>query len=149
MIKVSIITVVYNSKNNISKTIESVINQTYKNYEYIIIDGGSTNGTLDIINDYSASISKIISESDKGIYDAMNKEINFAIGDWVYFLNSGDVFFSNETIKKIFSLEQKSGLIYGKHKVDYGYFTRVHTPLSLEKIREGMIFSHQSMFVKL
>lgn len=88
----SIITVVYNDENNIEKTILSVLAQTYRNIEYIIIDGASKDNTLSVINKYKDKISKIISEPDSGIYDAMNKGINIANGDYIALLNSGDTY---------------------------------------------------------
>lgn len=86
----SIITVVYNGIGNIEETIKSVINQPDLNFEYLIIDGGSKDGTLEIIEKYSQNISYWISEKDEGIYDAMNKGIAKASGDYVYFINCGD-----------------------------------------------------------
>ena len=95
--KVSIITVVYNNKKTISDAIESVIAQSYKDIEYIVIDGASTDGTFEIIQNYSDKITKIVSESDKGIYDGLNKGISLATGDVIAFLHSDDVY-ANETV---------------------------------------------------
>src|SRR5690606_4665890 len=99
----SVITVVYNNVKDIERTILSVINQTYKNIEYIIIDGVSTDGTLDIIHQYSEKISHIVSEPDKGIYDAMNKGLSVATGDYVLFMNSGDEIYAHDTVEKVFT----------------------------------------------
>ena len=90
--KVSIITISYNAEKTLEQTIKSVINQTYKNIEYIIIDGGSTDNTLNIINNNEAKITKWISEPDKGLYDAMNKGAELAQGDYLIFMNAGDTF---------------------------------------------------------
>ena len=99
--KISIITVCYNSEKTIKKTIESILKQDYDNKEYIIIDGGSKDNTLDIINGFSVGIDKIISEKDNGIYDAINKGILLATGDIVGILNSDDVFYDNTIISEI------------------------------------------------
>jgi glycosyltransferase involved in cell wall biosynthesis len=92
---VSIITASYNSVNTIEQTIKSVISQSYSNIEYIIIDGGSTDGTLDIINKYNSNIKFWVSEKDKGIYDAWNKGLKIAKGDWISFLGSDDLYIHN------------------------------------------------------
>lgn len=99
--KISIVTVVYNCVNTIQGCIESVLNQDYHDVEYIIIDGGSKDGTVDVIKQYEDRIAKFISEKDKGIYDAMNKGIKMATGDVVGILNADDFFYSNDTLSKI------------------------------------------------
>ena len=99
--KVSIITVTYNSEKYLKQTIISVFEQNYKNIEYIIIDGGSTDGTIDIINKYKTNINYFISESDKGIYDAMNKGIKIATGDIIGFLNSDDIYYDKYVVNNI------------------------------------------------
>ena len=101
--KISIITVVYNNRDFIEQAIRSVLSQTYKNIEYIIIDGGSTDGTLEVIAKYKNRINTLISEKDKGLYDAMNKAYGIASGDIVGILNSDDLFFSEECISKVAS----------------------------------------------
>ena len=107
MLKVSIITVCYNSELYIKDVIESVLNQTYKNIEYIIIDGNSKDKTIDIIKSYGNKIDKFVSEPDKGIYDAMNKGIALATGDIVGLLNSDDFYISNNIIEKIVNAFQE------------------------------------------
>lgn len=101
VMKVSIITVVYNNKETINHAIQSVLNQNYSDIEYIIIDGGSTDGTVDIIKDYKKQINKFISEPDRGIYDAMNKGIKWAEGDIIGILNSDDFYINNDLISQI------------------------------------------------
>jgi len=100
--KISIITVVFNAKEDLKKTMQSVFAQTYDNIEYIIIDGGSTDGTVDVIKSYKDKISYFISEKDEGIYDAMNKGIEQAKGEWLNFLNAGDVFVDSQVLGNIF-----------------------------------------------
>lgn len=100
---VSIITVVYNGEQFLEETIQSVTNQTYDNVEYVIIDGGSTDGTINIIKKYTSNIDCWISEKDAGIYDAMNKGINLATGEWINFMNAGDLFYNDSVLKNIFS----------------------------------------------
>ncbi len=99
--KISVITVVYNGVSTIETTILSVINQNYLNFEYIIIDGKSNDGTIDIIKKYEDKLSYWESESDDGIYDAMNKGINKSTGQWIYFLGSDDVLLNNNVLKDI------------------------------------------------
>ncbi len=112
--KISIVTVCYNAENTIEMTIQSVINQTYENVEYIIIDGASKDGTVDIIKKYDHRITKWISEPDKGIYDAMNKSFNYATGDWIFFLNSDDFLYSDEIISQVVShLLYNNAIYYG------------------------------------
>ena len=100
-LKITVITVCKNSEHFITETIESVINQTYKSIEYIIIDGNSTDNTVDIIKRYSPMIHTWISETDDGMYFAINKGLNLATGDYILILNSDDVLVSKDTIKKV------------------------------------------------
>ena len=99
--KVSIITVCYNSEKTIKETIESVLDQNYSNLEYIVIDGQSNDTTNEIIKEYKDSISYYLSEPDGGIYDAMNKGIAAATGDLIGILNSDDVYVNNQVISKV------------------------------------------------
>jgi glycosyltransferase involved in cell wall biosynthesis len=100
MLKVSIVTVCYNSEKHIACAIDSVVNQTYENIEYIIIDGASKDDTVNIVKSYGNKIAKFVSEPDKGIYDAMNKGIKMATGDVVAILNSDDFYASNDVVVK-------------------------------------------------
>lgn len=112
---ISVVTICYNAKNDLEKTILSVLSQTYQDIEYIIIDGGSTDSTVDIIHKYSERLFYWISEPDKGIYDAMNKGMDRATGSWIIFMNAGDTFCDNEVIKNIFGYNDLSdySVIYG------------------------------------
>ncbi len=142
--KISVITVCYNAVDSIEETIKSVINQTYDNIEYIIIDGGSTDGTIDIIKRYSSHINYWISERDNGIYDAMNKGIAIASGSYMYFLNAGDTFYNEFVVDKLFKDKNSLCVVYGNvirsnNRVIYGgKFSRFR--LSYENI------CHQSIF---
>jgi glycosyltransferase involved in cell wall biosynthesis len=97
--KLSVVTVVFNGINTLEETILSVLNQTYKDVEYIIIDGGSTDGTVELIEKYKGRLGYWISEPDKGIYDAMNKALSVAKGDWLIFLGADDVFYNNNVVE--------------------------------------------------
>ena len=99
--KFSIITVTYNAEKVLEDTIQSIVTQSYKNVEYIIVDGGSTDGTLTIVNKYKEHIHTIVSEPDKGLYDAMNKGIKLATGDYLCFLNAGDGLHEDDTLLRI------------------------------------------------
>lgn len=148
--KISIITVVYNSKKGLEKTIKSVINQIYKNIEYIIIDGGSTDGTIDIIKKYQDKIDYWISEPDQGIYDAMNKGAKQASGEYLYFLNSGDYLFDENIIKKIARCinQNNSDLIVGGIIRLHNGFEGFSAPEEMRRLKFGRTLPHQGSFVK-
>ncbi len=105
--KISIITVVFNAKKTIRETIHSVLSQTYANIEYIVIDGGSTDGTIEIVKNYGNKISKFVSEKDAGIYDAMNKGIALTTGDVIGFLNADDFYAGSSVIENISAAFQR------------------------------------------
>nr|WP_249541279.1 glycosyltransferase [Escherichia coli] len=113
--KVSIITVTYNSEKTLRDTLESIELQTYKDIEYIIIDGGSTDNTLKLINEVSTRVTKCLSESDNGIYDALNKGINLSTGDIIGFVHSDDLLARPDIIETIVSRfhETKADVVYG------------------------------------
>jgi glycosyltransferase involved in cell wall biosynthesis len=114
--KISIITVTFNAEKFIEKTIQSIINQTYKNIEFIIVDGKSKDNTLKIIENYSTHIDKVISEKDSGIYDAMNKGIDLATGDFITFLNAGDDYIDNNVLFNLFeNLDKDTNIVYADH----------------------------------
>ena len=110
--KISIITIAYNSANTIEDTIQSVVNQDYPNVEYIIVDGASKDGTLEIVNRYKDKIAVVVSEPDKGIYDAMNKGVQLATGDIIGILNSDDFYANNQVITSIANTIGDSDAIY-------------------------------------
>ena len=111
--KVSVITVNYNDKEGLEKTIQGVVSQTFADFEFIIIDGGSTDGGFDILKKYDSQISCWVSEPDKGIYNAMNKGIHKANGDYCIFMNSGDVFVDSKTMESVFSKAKGEDIICG------------------------------------
>ena len=118
--KYSIITVNYNNKDGLKATIESIINQTFRNFEFIVIDGGSTDGSVDVLKEYNAQIDYWVSEPDKGIYNAMNKGITQAKGEYLNFMNSGDCFYSNDVLERVSEHDISQDLIVGR---DYHYNT--------------------------
>lgn len=153
--KFSIITVTYNAGKVLEDTIQSVITQTYKNVEYIIVDGKSTDGTMDIVNRYREHIHTIVSEPDKGLYDAMNKGIDLATGDYLCFLNAGDELHEDDTLQLIVhSLNGEKELpdvIYGETAIvdEEGHFLRMRrlsTPehLTWKSFQHGMLVCHQA-----
>lgn len=154
--KISIITISYNSVKTIEDTIQSVLSQSYANIEYIIIDGGSTDGTLDILKKYSDKISKVISEPDKGIYDAMNKGVALATGDVVGIINSDDFYVSDSVVANIVKKFEDTSLdaCYG----DIEYVDRVDSQKKVRKwvageyqkskLYSGWIPPHPAFFVK-
>lgn len=121
--KLSIITINYNNVNGLKKTIDSIVCQTWRDFEWIIIDGGSTDGSKELIEQVAAeeknNVTYWCSEPDKGIYNAMNKGIDKAKGEWLNFMNSGDGFYEKETLEKVFGCEQyanereKADVLYG------------------------------------
>ena len=113
--KISIITVNYNNASGLERTIQSVISQTFQDYEFIIIDGGSTDNSVDVIHKYEQQISYWVSEHDGGIYQGMNKGLIQAKGDYVNFMNSGDYFHAEDVLDKIFSLDTAADIITGAH----------------------------------
>ncbi|WP_339679941.1 glycosyltransferase family 2 protein [Cyclobacterium marinum] len=143
--KISIITVCYNCVKDITLTIESVLNQKYSNIQYIIIDGGSTDGTIDIINKYKDKIDIIISEPDQGIFDAMNKGLKYATGDWVNFMNAGDRFYDDSVLQFLFQSTSyiNIGVLYGS---TFSNGT-IRKPKELGFLKYGGIMAcHQSIF---
>lgn len=153
--KISVITVVYNAAALLESTIKSVLAQTYSNIEYILIDGGSIDGTMEIIKKYHKQIALTLSEKDNGIYDAMNKGLKKASGDFVLFLNAGDELFSNDTIEKIFSGSEDADVYYGNTAIvnKSGIVVgdrRLSPPekLNWKSLRFGMCVSHQSFIAR-
>lgn len=150
--KISVVTVCYNAVAEIERTIKSVINQTYSNVEYIIIDGGSKDGTVDIIKKYADKITYWVSEPDKGIYDAMNKGIIASSGDWINFMNAGDWFSGPRVLNEIsqyLSKNRELDIIYGSIYRVYENYHYEAPSMPLEMIRVHQPMPHQATFVKL
>lgn len=147
---ISIITVVLNDVAGIKKTINSVTNQTYRNFEFIIVDGGSTDTTVNVIKQYQKYITSWVSEPDKGIYDAMNKGAKKARGEYLYFLNAGDYFYNESVLKKLSSIFQTRDydLLSGKVIVTYPTHQYVYKPDFLNKLKLGKTLPHQGTFLK-
>jgi glycosyltransferase involved in cell wall biosynthesis len=155
--KISIITVCYNSEKTIEDTIRSVISQDYLNIEYIIVDGRSTDSTMQIVEKYASNISKKISEPDKGIYDAMSKGIGMASGEIIGILNSDDIFFTDSTISdiaKVFTGDQQVDAVYGNIAYYRGtdmekkVRTWITKPYYEKFFEHGEVPAHPSLFVK-
>ena len=149
--KVTVVTAVLNDAGHIEQTILSVISQTDIEIEFIIVDGGSKDGTLELIGKYKDKISLLISESDRGVYDAMNKGIKYSTGDFVYFLNSGDVLLNPSILSKIKleELKERNAIIYGNVVVAYGNIEALEKPRPFfnSKMKfKGIGICHQSMF---
>ena len=148
---ITIVTVVFDGEKDIEKTILSVINQTYKNIEYIIIDGASTDKTVDIIQKYENKIDQWFSEKDRGIYDAMNKAIDIAKGEWINFMNVGDTFNKSNVLEVLFEgqLFEDIDIIYGNHQIVYpSGRSRLAKAGLIENIDKGSQFCHQSSFIR-
>lgn len=148
--KISIITVCLNSEKTIEQTIQSVIGQNDENFEYIIIDGGSSDKTLEIIDKYKKDIHRIVSEPDSGIYDAMNKGIALATGDIIGIINSDD-WYEPEALRMVRECFQKTGaeVVYGRMNVigENGE-RRILIPTDIRKIRYEMEVPHPTVFIK-
>ena len=155
----SIITVTYHAESVLEETILSVVSQTYHNIEYIIVDGASKDRTLSIVNKYRDRIQAVVSEPDKGLYDAMNKGLKMAKGEYVCFLNAGDTFHEDDTLQLIVHQLNKSNVlpdvIYGETALvdaqrHFVRMRRLQTPdtLNWKSFRQGMLVCHQAFIAK-
>ncbi|MDO4756945.1 MAG: glycosyltransferase family 2 protein [Parabacteroides sp.] len=141
---VTVITVCWNACDMLARTMDSVLSQTYENVEYIIVDGASTDGTLELIAKYEDKIDRWVSEPDKGIYDAMNKGVGLSTGEWAIFMNAGDCFADNHVLEKVFSADREADVIYGD-VVKGGAVKKALSPRNAHR----MYFCHQSALVKV
>ncbi len=158
--KISIITIVYNGVELLEGTILSVLNQTYQNIEYIIIDGASNDGTIDVIQKYASQISHWISEPDKGLYDAMNKGLKVTTGDFVWFMNCGDHIFKSTTIEEmLIKYTPEVDVIFGKtmivnkNREHLGLRSDITTQklpnnLNWQSLSKGMVVGHQAFLAR-
>jgi len=153
--KLSVITIVYNNVKDIERTMLSVLQQSYPSIEYIIIDGASTDGTMEVINKYQAKLAKVISEPDKGIYDAMNKGLLQATGDYVLFMNSGDEIFDQDTVAEVLKTEEGADIYYGETEMynesweSLGQRRHAAPPtFNWKSFKYGMNISHQAIYIK-
>ncbi len=147
--KISVITITFNCRQNIEKTILSVISQKDIDFEYIIIDGASTDGTLDIIDQYRDKIDVIVSEPDKGIYNAMNKGIKKAQGEWINFMNAGDTFVDDHTLYNVFNREISPEIecIYGDYNLCFKDTTHHKVAEDPHTLYKRIAFCHQASFL--
>lgn len=146
----SIITINYNNRDGLKKTIDSVLAQTWTDYEWIVIDGGSTDGSRELIEQYQEHFAYWCSEPDKGVYNAMNKGIAQAKGEYMNFMNSGDTFYEAETLQKVFIMDRIADVLYGDRLKVYTDHVELQTyPLAMEFycIAYGMI-CHQALIIK-
>lgn len=149
--KLSVITVCFNEINSIETTLRSVVNQAwFDNIEYIVIDGGSTDGTVDVIKRFQSKIDVFVCEPDNGIYDAMNKGVRLASGEWIQFMNAGDVYSNSRVVANVLGDKHHNADII------YGWSNRVTAlgniypcrPSSVEKLRAGATFRHGASFIR-
>lgn len=144
--KVTIITVCLNEINNIRNTCNSVISQLYQNYEWIIIDGGSKDGTIEYLSNFKDRITHLVSEEDNGIYHAMNKGIQLSSGNYIIFLNAGDFFYSSSSLN-FFNSDRREDLIFGDLKLySDGKIKKYEDIINLKKLKKRNSIPHQATF---
>lgn len=149
-LKISVVTVCYNAVDCIEETMLSVLDQTYPNIEYIVIDGGSSDGTADIIRKYADRLAYWVSEPDKGIYDAMNKGIVAATGDYINFMNAGDRFADDSTLSRFVPcIDNDTTVAFGDWNILLDSRVSRRKPLAIKYLDSKLIFSHQAAFVSL
>ena len=154
----TVITVTYNAEDTLLRTLKSVQEQTYKNIEHIIVDGNSTDGTVELIKKHEKKKTRWISEKDKGIYDAMNKATAMAHGGYICYLNAGDTFYEKKTVEKLISVIQQykhPDILYGetvivdnKGKVLHNRRLKAPERLHWKSFKQGMLVCHQAFIIK-
>jgi len=155
MCKVSVITITYNAEKVIKNTMHSVLKQNYKDFEYIIKDGQSTDHTSDIIRkmikcDSDKHTIKYISSSDSGIYDAMNEAVHYASGEWIIFMNAGDLFYDENVLRDVFSAQyaNNTGVLYGHALMVLAHNRGFVVTFNLDILYNGGSICHQAIFEK-
>ena len=152
---ISVITVCFNSKDDLRKTLDSVLSQTYVDMEYLVVDGGSRDGSVDLLRAYESKFKakgisfRFVSEKDKGTYDAMNKGAMMAKGMWINYMNAGDTFYRNDTLVRFFShnIEVDAGVVFGNTCQVFDFGTGIAKYEDYLKDNPVMPFCHQSCFV--
>lgn len=145
--KLSIITINYNNRDGLRKTIESVVSQTFSDFEYVVIDGGSTDGSVEVIKEYADRIDYWVSERDKGIYNAMNKGAFAAHGEYLLFLNSGDALYEKDVLQKVFESRPEADIVSCNLISDNGKVMPVPQAVTFEFFIQGTL-PHPSTFIK-
>lgn len=148
LMKLSVITVNYNDRDGLISTIQSIVGQTFKDYEYIIIDGGSTDGSVEVVRQNEENITYWISEPDKGIYNAMNKAIKVASGEYCIFMNSGDCFYTHDVIEKTLPFLGDTDIVYGNTHYTDGKIRYSKDEPDLFSFFYVSCWCHQSTFIK-
>ena len=155
--KISVITVCYNAEASIGNTLKSVLDQTFKGYEYVIIDGASKDSTLKIIEEYKAEFEDkginvtLISEKDNGIYDAMNKAVKYCTGEWLLYLNADDSLADPDVLKDMFETKdyEEFDVVYGdNYRVKGDQRKLDHADKDIEALRDFKFFCHQATFTR-
>lgn len=152
----TVITVCFNAKDDLRKTLDSVLEQTYMDMEYLVVDGGSNDGTVELLDEYTVRFEReskkirYISEKDNGTYDAMNKGALLAQGVWINYMNAGDSFYSRDTLSRFFSntIEYRAGVIFGNTYQVFDFGGGIAKYKDYLKDNPVMPFCHQSCFVR-
>jgi glycosyltransferase involved in cell wall biosynthesis len=149
--KISIVTVVLNDSERFYDTASNIAELSYENIEYIVIDGGSSDETLNVIDSFKDGIDVYLSEHDEGLYHAMNKGIELATGEWIIFMNAGDKFENNKVLKTIFKARsyEDFDILYGDVNVSYSGFQKFEPAGEIIDIKKGMQFCHQCALIRL
>jgi glycosyltransferase involved in cell wall biosynthesis len=153
--KLTVITVVYNNVADIERSMLSVLQQTYPNIEYIVIDGASRDGTKEKVESYASKLARFISEPDQGIYDAMNKGLSLATGEYILFMNSGDELYAANTVEQVFATTSNADIYYGETEMYNSQWQslgrrrhKAPDEFTWKSFRYGMSISHQAIYVK-